>query len=178
MGKIELVFGSMFSGKTEELLRRLRRCEIAGQKTILFKPEADYRYGNRVKTHDGEKDVLARPVINSEDLLKSIPDETRIIGIDEVQFFDEAVVEAIVQLAATGRRVICAGLDMWANGKPIEITGKLACVADEITKLQAVCTNCGRDAYLSHKKAGGVGIVEIGGGEKYTVLCRKCLAGR
>ena len=176
MGRIELVFGSMFSGKTEEMLRRVRRGEIAGQKVMLFKPMVDTRYGNKIQTHDNRVSAITRVISSPSEILSIIGPDVLIVGIDETQFFDVSLLPVLRQLVSNGQRIICAGLDMWATGEPVKITGEIACVADEVTKLQAVCTNCGADAYISAHKGGEEKHIDIGGTEKYTALCRKCSA--
>ena len=174
MGKIEVIFGGMFSGKTEELIRRIRRGEIAGQKVALFKPATDIRHGTQIKTHDNRAIATTRVIERPEDILRLIEPDVLIIGIDETQFFDETLLPVLDQLSARGLRVICAGLDMWATGEPIEIMGKIACISDEIVKLKAVCTTCGEDAYISSRVGGEQKQIDVGGSEKYTALCRKC----
>ena len=174
MGKIELIFGSMFSGKTEEMMRRVRRGEIAGQTAALFKPSTDTRYGSKIRTHDSRISAAAQTIENPADILRVIHPGVLIAAIDETQFFDLSLLPVLEQLSARGLRVICAGLDLWATGEPIEIMGRIACIADEVTKLKAVCTGCGKDAYISSRDGGATSQVDIGGNEKYTALCRNC----
>lgn len=173
-GKLEVIFGSMFSGKSEEMIRRLRRGEIVGQKIMLFKPEIDTRYNNEIKTHDGKVSMTAQVIKNIEEIHTLVTQEISIVGIDETQFFKGNLIPVINQLIKDGKRVICSGLDMWANGQPIEMMGNLSCIADEVTKLKAVCACCGNDAYISHKKGVIESTVDIGGSDKYTALCRNC----
>ena len=175
MGRIEIVFGSMFSGKTEEMLRRVRRGEIAGQKVMLFKPKVDIRHGNKIQTHDNRAIAETLVIGSPEEILTILTPDVLIVGIDETQFFDATLLPVLNQLVFNGLRVICAGLDMWATGQPVDIMGQIACIADEVTKLQAVCTGCGADAYISCHKDNEEKQIDIGGTEKYTALCRKCL---
>mgnify|MGYP003394213521 CR=1 FL=1 len=137
-GWIETVCGSMFSGKTEELLRRVKRAQIGRQKVQVFKPVIDNRYSaDHVQSHNANR-VASIPVEKSSDILKLVDDNTRVVGIDEVQFFDEAVIEVAQKLAYRGIRVICAGLDMDFRGVPFGPMPRLLAVSEEVTKLSAV----------------------------------------
>lgn len=175
IGSLEIIFGSMFSGKSEEMMRRLRRREIAGQKFMLFKPAVDTRYNVEIKTHDGRISMTTEIVQNAAEILSKVSPSIEVVGIDETQFFDTSLIPVVNKLIQTGKRVICTGLDMWASGEAIEIMGMLSCIADEVTKLKAVCITCGNDAYLSQRKNDIVATVDIGGADKYTVVCRDCL---
>src|SRR3954465_11371062 len=152
-GFIEVICGSMFSGKTEELLRRLKRAQIARQKVQVFKPAIDNRYSqDHVQSHDANR-VLSKPVEKARDILRHLDDNTRVVGIDEAQFFDDSVVEVAQKLAYRGIRVICAGLDMDFRGQPFGPMPKLLATAEEVTKLHAVCVVCGGTASRSQRIA-------------------------
>ncbi len=176
-GKIELIFGSMFSGKSEELMRRLRRATIAGKKVQLFKPAVDTRHEENIKTHDGQVSMTAIVVTSAPEILMKVDADTTVVGIDEAQFFGESLPTVANALATLGCKVIVTGLDMFADGLPIEVMGQMACIADKVDKLNAVCLTCGADAYLSHRLPGtGTGeTIDIGGADKYEALCRDCI---
>ena len=165
----------MFSGKTEELLRRVKRAQIARQKVQVFKPAIDNRYSaEHVQSHDSNK-VLSRPVDKAQDILSLVDDNTRVVGIDEVQFFDESVVEVAQKLAYRGIRVICAGLDLDFRGQPFGPMPKLLAVAEEVTKLSAVCVVCGAPASRSQRIAGSADSqVAVGARDMYEARCRFC----
>lgn len=177
-GWIEVVCGSMFSGKTEELLRRVKRAQIGRQKVQVFKPIIDDRYSaDHVQSHNSNR-VASRPVDKARDILKWVDDNTRVVGIDEVQFFDDSVVEVAQKLAFRGVRVICAGLDMDFRGMPFGPMPKLLSVAEEVTKLSAVCMVCGAPASRTQRIAGPVGAdaerIAVGAKEMYEARCRFC----
>lgn len=177
-GFIEVICGSMFSGKTEELLRRVKRAQIARQKVQVFKPIIDNRYSaDHVQSHDANR-VASRPIENALEILKLLDDNTRVVGIDEAQFFDDAVVEVAQKLAYRGIRVICAGLDMDFRGQPFGPMPKLLAVAEEVTKLSAVCMVCGAPATRSQRIAGPTGPeaerVVVGAKDLYEARCRFC----
>ena len=177
-GYIEVVCGSMFSGKTEELLRRVKRAQIARHKVQVFKPVIDNRYSaDHVQSHDANR-VASRPVEKALDILKLVDDNTRVVGIDEAQFFDDAVVEVAQKLAYRGMRVIIAGLDMDFRGQPFGPMPKLLAVAEEVTKLSAVCMVCGGTASRSQRIAGprgeGASRVMVGAKDLYEARCRFC----
>ena len=174
VGKLELIFGSMFSGKTEEMLRRLRRGQIAGQGILLVKPSRDTRYNDVVMTHDGRVEMKAQVVGCAEEILSLVTPDISIIGIEETQFFNGELLSVIQVLLEKRIRVICVGLDMWSTGEAIPLMGSLACRADSVTKLNAVCVKCGADAYLSQKIIEDDSIVDIGGADKYMAVCRNC----
>ena len=151
IGGIEVVCGSMFSGKTEELMRRLKRAQYARQKIQVFKPVIDQRYSvDHVQSHDANK-ILSIPVKTAKEILERVDDNTRVVGIDEAQFFDEAIVDVAQKLAYRGSRVICAGLDMDFKGLPFGPMPKLLAVAESVTKLSAVCMVCGAPATRSQR---------------------------
>lgn len=174
LGAIEVICGSMFSGKTEELLRRIKRAQIARQKVQVFKPLIDNRYStDHVQSHDANK-VLSRPVEKARDILKWVEDTTRIVGIDEAQFFDDSVVEVAQKLANRGVRVICAGLDMDFRGQPFGPMPRLLAVAESVTKLSAVCMVCGDAASRSQRTSSDPSRIAVGAKEMYEARCRFC----
>ncbi|MGN6211673.1 thymidine kinase [Parafilimonas sp.] len=172
-GWIEVICGSMFSGKTEELIRRLKRAQIANLKTEIFKPAIDTRYDEmNVVSHD-ETTIIAQPVQHSQNILLLATDAD-VIGIDEVQFFDNGIVNVCEQLALNGTRVIVAGLDMDFTGKPFGPVPQLLAIADYITKLHAICVHCGNIASISYRKTKQSGQVVIGELDVYEPRCRVC----
>lgn len=172
-GWIEVICGSMFSGKTEELIRRLKRVEFAQQKLLLFKPAIDNRYHEeQVVSHKGSS-LEAIPVSNSSEILKHWKKE-RIVAIDEAQFFDAGLVDVCADLAKHGVRVIIAGLDMDYLGKPFGPMPSLLCLAEYVTKVHAICVSCGNLAQYSHRTTKDEGQVLVGAVEKYEPLCRSC----
>ncbi|HNL39498.1 MAG TPA: thymidine kinase [Saprospiraceae bacterium] len=172
-GWIEVICGCMFSGKTEELIRRLKRARIASLKIEVFKPRIDTRYDeSNIVSHDTTS-VLATPVDHPEKIL-DINDNTAVVGIDEVQFFDESIVEVCQQLALRGIRVVVAGLDMDYRGIPFGPMPKLLAVAEYVTKVHAICVHCGNLATHSYRLADGDAIVLLGEKEQYEPRCRSC----
>ena len=150
-GVVEVICGSMFSGKTEELMRRLKRAQYAKQKIQVFKPVLDQRYSvDHVQSHDANR-ILSIPVSSAKEILDKIDDNTRVVGIDEAQFFDDYIVEVAQKLAYRGTRVICAGLDMDFKGQPFGPMPKLLAIAESVTKLSAVCVVCGAPATRSQR---------------------------
>ncbi|KAF0235865.1 MAG: thymidine [Prolixibacteraceae bacterium] len=173
VGSIEVIAGSMFSGKTEELIRRLKRAKIARQKVEIFKPEIDVRYSkNEVVSHD-ENTIQSTPVGNSANILL-LSGNVDVIGIDEAQFFDKGLVDVAVKLANMGIRVIIAGLDMDFKGIPFGPIPKLMAVADHITKVHAICVKCGNIAQFSHRLSDKEQTVLLGAKNIYEPLCRGC----
>jgi len=177
-GFIEVICGSMFSGKTEELVRRLKRAQIARQKIQVFKPVLDNRFSpDHVQSHDANK-ILSRPVEKARDILKYVEDNTRVVGIDEAQFFDDSVVDVAQKLAYRGIRVIVAGLDMDFRGQPFGPMPKLLAVAESVTKLSAVCMVCGNPASRSQRLGDALGAdapkIAVGAKELYEARCRFC----
>ncbi len=177
-GQIEVVCGSMFSGKTEELLRRIKRAQIGRQRAQIFKPIIDNRYSvDHVQSHDATR-MLSRPVQSSREILELIDDTTRVVGIDEAQFFDEGIVEVAQKLAFRGLRVVIAGLDLDFRGLPFGPMPRLLAVAENVTKLQAVCMVCGGAASRSQRIAGPTGAdaprVAVGAADLYEARCRFC----
>lgn len=172
-GWIEVVCGSMFSGKTEELIRRLKRARIANQRVEIFKPALDKRYDEtNVVSHDANA-ILSTPVEHSQTILL-MAQEVDVVGIDEAQFFDPEIVSVCETLALRGVRVIVAGLDMDYQGKPFGPMPNLLAVADFITKLHAICMKCGNIANISYRKTANTGQVLLGEKETYEPRCRKC----
>lgn len=171
-GWVEVVCGCMFSGKTEELIRRLNRARIARQKLQVFKPAIDTRYGEAVVTSHNKTSMDSIPVSRSEDILLHLFDSTRVVGIDEAQFFDEGIVQVVERLALRGIRVIVAGLDMDYLGRPFGPMPQLLSIAEQVTKLSAVCTVCGAPATRSHRNAASEDTVLLGAQDSYEARCR------
>ena len=172
-GRIEVVCGSMFSGKTEELIRRMKRAKFARQKVEIFKPSIDTRYSEEdVVSHD-QQHIPSTPVDSSSALLL-LTGDIDVVGIDEAQFFDEGLVEVCNELANRGVRVIVAGLDMDFKGVPFGPIPALCAVADEVTKVHAICVKCGALAYLSHRLVHNERRVLLGEKDEYEPLCRAC----
>lgn len=179
-GWIEVVAGPMYSGKTEELIRRIRRAEIAKQKVQVFKPEIDNRYSkDDVVSHAGDK-IQSIPVKSSKEILEKLSDDTDVIGIDEAQFFHDSLVEIVSKIANNNRRVICAGLDMDFKGEPFGPMPKLMAIAEFVDKIQAVCMVCNNPATRTQRLINGSPakksdpVVLIGAQESYEARCRKC----
>jgi len=172
-GWIEVICGSMFSGKTEELIRRLKRARIAGQKVEIFKPRIDTRYGvEKVVSHD-ENSLLAAPIAKSSAIL-SVDDSVNVVGIDEAQFFDADIVEHTQELARRGKRIVIAGLDMDFRGQPFGPMPNLLAVAEYITKVHAICSHCGNLATHSYRLTASGDTVVLGEKDLYEARCRNC----
>jgi thymidine kinase len=172
-GTIEVITGSMFSGKTEELIRRLRRAQFAGLKVEIFKPSLDKRYSeSRVVSHD-DKSIVSTPVDNASSILL-LAGEVDVIGIDEAQFFDSSIVEVCNKLADNGVRIVVAGLDMDFMGNPFGPIPALLSIAEYITKVHAICMRCGSLAQYSFRKSEEEQVVVLGEKDKYEPLCREC----
>ena len=172
-GRIEVVCGSMFSGKTEELIRRLRRAQLARQRVEIFKPALDVRYSHDdVVSHEGNS-IPSTP-IDSPDSILLMAQDTDVVGIDEAQFFGPNVVDVCNQLAAQGIRVIVAGLDLDFKGVPFGPMPQLMAIADEVTKVHAICVRCGALAYVSHRIVDDERQVMLGEKMEYEPLCRCC----
>ncbi|MBA4420510.1 MAG: thymidine kinase [Anaerolinea sp.] len=178
-GSVEVICGSMFSGKTDELIRRLRRATIARQKVQVFKPAIDIRYATeKVKSHAGsEFDAL--PVNHAVDIRQHIKADTTVVAIDEAQFFDLAVVDLVIELADSGMRVIVAGLDTDFRGEPFGLMPVLMCNAEKVDKLQAICMVCGEPASRTQRLVNGQParyddpVVIVGAAELYEARCRQ-----
>lgn len=172
-GWIEVICGSMFSGKTEELIRRLKRAEFANQKILLVKPLIDNRYHKEnVVSHQG-RSFEAVCVESSQSVLE-MWDNERVVAIDEAQFFDENIVQVSTELARKGVRVIVAGLDMDFQGVPFGPMPKLLCTAEYVTKVHAICVSCGNLAQFSHRTVADKEQVLVGAVDQYKPLCRSC----
>lgn len=175
VGSIEVVCGSMFSGKTEELLRRIKRAKIARRKVQLFKPRVDNRYDAvKVVTHEGIN-ADAVPVSSVEEMLSLVDwKETAVVGIDEAQFFDPSLLTACHKMADGGIRVICAGLDQDYRGEPFGLMPQLLAIAEYVSKLHAVCAVCGGEASRTQRLIAQEGQLFVGGAAAYEARCRTC----
>ncbi len=172
-GSIEVITGSMFSGKTEELIRRLRRAQFAGLRVEIFKPSLDVRYSEtRVVSHD-DKSILSTPVDNPSAILL-LAGEVDVVGIDEAQFFDYSIVEVCNKLADRGVRILIAGLDMDFMGQPFGPMPALLSIAEYVTKVHAICMRCGNLAQYSFRKSEDSQVVLLGEKNLYEPLCRNC----
>ena len=172
-GRIEVICGSMFSGKTEELIRRLKRAKFARQRVEIFKPAIDVRYSEGdVVSHD-RNSIPSTPIESSESILL-LSSEIDVVGIDEAQFLDERLPEVCNELASRGIRVIVAGLDMDFRGVPFGPMPALLAIADEVTKVHAICVRCGQLAYVSHRLVENDKRVMLGETHEYEPLCRHC----
>jgi len=180
-GWVEVVTGVMFSGKSEELMRRVRRAIIARRSVQVFKSHLDDRYSGirHVSSHDGEK-IIAHPVSRSRDIAEMVEEETQVVAIDEVQFLDDGIVEVANALADRGVRVILAGTDMDFRGRPFGPVGPLLAIAERIDKLHAICVVCGELAtrnqrLIDGRPASAEGpTIQVGGSESYEARCRAC----
>ena len=172
-GRIEVVCGSMFSGRTEELIRRMRRAKFAKQRVEIFKPAIDTRYSdNDVVSHD-QNAIPSTPVETSSSILL-LSSDIDVVGIDEAQFLDMGLVDVCNQLANRGVRVIIAGLDMDFQGVPFGSIPALCAIADDVTKVHAICVRCGNLAYISHRLVDNEKRVLLGEKQEYEPLCRDC----
>lgn len=172
-GRIEVVCGSMFSGKTEELIRRMKRAKFARQRVEIFKPSIDTRYSEEeVVSHD-QHSIPSTPIDSSAAILL-LSSEIDVVGIDEAQFFDDGLVDVCNELANRGIRVIIAGLDMDYKGKPFGPMPALCAIADDVTKVHAICVKCGALAYVSHRLVANEKRVLLGETDEYEPLCREC----
>ncbi|MFQ5742596.1 MAG: thymidine kinase [Acidobacteriota bacterium] len=173
-GWIEVICGSMFSGKSEELIRRLRRAEIARQKVQVFKPRLDDRFDeDHIVSHNRQR-LPSQRVATSAELLEAVGEDTRVVGIDEAQFYDDGLVKTCQRLADEGRRVIVAGLDQDFRGLPFEPIPQLLAVAEYITKTQAICVRCGAPANYSQRIIASNERVVVGAEDVYEARCRAC----
>jgi thymidine kinase len=173
-GCVEVVCGSMFSGKTEELLRRIKRAELARLPVVLFKPRVDNRYDEvKVVTHEGAC-ANAVPVSSAGEMLDLAGPNVCVVGVDEAQFFDATIVDVVTTLADRGARVICAGLDQDYLGRPFGPMPALMAVAEYVTKLHAVCAQCGAEASRSQRLVASEGQLFVGGAAAYEARCRRC----
>jgi thymidine kinase len=173
-GWIEVIVGSMFSGKSEELIRRLRRAQIARQKVQIFKPALDTRYADDQIVSHSEMRIESRPVASARVLLELVAPDTEVVGIDEGQFFDAELPVVCDTLADQGKRVIVAGLDKDYLGKPFEPMPQLLAIAEYITKTLAICMVCGNPANRTQRLVASDDRVLIGASGKYEARCRRC----
>lgn len=172
-GWIEVIVGCMFSGKTEELIRRLRRAEIARQKVVVFKPMIDNRYSSdHIVSHSEAK--LKSTVVNSSAEIVQLAADAQVVGIDEGQFFDSEIVDVVEQLANQGKRVVIAGLDQDYRGKPFEPMPQLLSIAEYITKTLAICVVCGNPADRTQRTTPSTERVLVGAKDSYEARCRRC----
>ena len=172
-GSIEVICGSMFSGKTEELLRRIKRAQISKLKTILLKPNLDSRYNKEDVVSHNKNKLSSIPIGNSQDILPLVKG-IDVIGIDEAQFIDKGLVKICDQLANEGKRIIIAGLDMDYLGNPFGIMPHLLAIAENIMKLHAICIDCGNIANYTFRTISNDQLIKIGEHDSYKALCRKC----
>ena len=172
-GRIEVICGSMFSGKTEELIRRMKRAKFAKQRVEIFKPAIDTRYSEEdVVSHDSHS-IASTPIDSSASILL-FTSEIDVVGIDEAQFFDSGLIDVCNQLANNGIRVIIAGLDMDFKGNPFGPMPQLCAIADEVSKVHAICVKCGQLASFSHRTVKNEKQVLLGETAEYEPLCREC----
>jgi thymidine kinase len=172
-GWIEVIAGSMFSGKTEELIRRVRRAQIARQRVELFKPKVDNRYSDsEIVSHDSQK--ISSHVVESSKEMIPLALEAQVVAIDEAQFFDEGILQVATTLANMGKRVIVAGLDMDFRGEPFEPIPRLLSIAEYITKTHAICVVCGNPANYTYRTTQSTEKVVVGADNIYEARCRNC----
>jgi len=178
-GSVEVICGSMFCGKTEELIRRLRRARIAKQKVQVFKPAIDNRYAEEKVTSHSGLDVDANPVVSPDEILEKLDTDTTVVGIDEVQFFDPGIVDVVMNLANQGVRVIVTGLDMDFRGEPFGCMPQLMARAERVDKLHAICMVCGGLASRTQRLVDGEPahfndpVIVVGAQELYEARCRE-----
>ena len=172
VGWIEVICGSMFSGKTEELIRRIRRVKLAKQKVKVFKPKRDTRYNKKKITSHDSNTIKSKSVSSSNKIIK-LSENFDVIGIDEVQFFDDGIVDVCNSLANSGKRVIVAGLDMDYKGKPFGQMPNLLAIAEYVTKVHAVCIRTGKMANYTHRIVDSDELILLGDTKKYEALSRK-----
>ena len=173
-GRIEVITGPMFSGKSEELIRRVRRARIAKLSTAVFKHHADDRYCSEHVVSHSDWRLPAQPVKTAQQLVELLPGPVRVVAIDEAQFFDSEIIPAIKALAAIGARVIVAGLDLDYRGIPFGPMPELLAIAEEVTKTHAICMHCGADAHFTQRLVPCSDQVLIGAADKYEARCRSC----
>jgi thymidine kinase len=173
-GSIEVIVGSMFSGKSEELIRRLRRAQIARQKVQIFKPAIDARYSEtHIVSHSAMK-IESVAVTTARDIAAALESDTEVVGIDEGQFFDQELVAVVNELADKGKRVVIAGLDMDYLGRPFEPMPLLMAIAEDVTKARAVCMQCGSPATYTQRLIASRERVVVGASDAYEARCRAC----
>lgn len=171
-GCVEVICGPMFSGKTEELIRRVKRAQIAKQRVQIFKPAIDTRYDETKVVSHSSQSITSEPVDRAIDILHSLKDMTRVVAIDEIQFFDEGILNIVKKLADRGHRVICAGLDLDYRGVPFGPMPMLLAMADNVQKVQAICTVCGAPATRSQRLSKNSDTVLLGEADTYEARCR------
>ncbi len=174
MGWVEVICGPMFSGKSEELIRRLRRAQIARQSVQVFKPAIDDRYAKEQIVSHSRATLDAQPVDTSADLARAVRRDTRVVGIDEAQFFDDGLIDVVERLADRGMRVVLAGLDQDYTGAPFRCVPHLMAIAEYVTKTLAICTRCGAPAGRSQRLVPDSEQVKVGAVESYEARCRRC----
>lgn len=179
-GFIEVIVGPMFSGKSEELIRRIKRAQIAKQKVQVFKPAIDDRYSiDKVVSHNGTN-INAISIVKASEIIEFLEEDTEVIAIDEIQFFDHSIVDVVKEIADLGKRVICAGLDMDFRGEPFGPTPDIMAIAESVDKLTAICVKCGNPATRTQRLINGKPakyddpIILVGAQETYEARCRKC----
>lgn len=174
MGWIEVIVGPMFSGKSEELIRRLRRAEIARQRVQIFKPQIDQRYAkSEIVSHSG-LEIRSDNVATATEVLQRVEPRTEVVGIDEAQFLGEELISVCMKLADMGKRVIVSGLDTDFMGRPFEPMPRLLAVAEEITKLLAICVRCGNPAVNTQRLIASEDLIVVGAQGMYEARCRRC----
>ncbi len=173
-GWLEVISGPMFSGKSEELIRRIRRAEIARQRVQLFKPKVDDRYSETEIVSHSQQRLPSTPVASSMDILACVGDKTEVVGIDEVQFFDTGIVEVCDRLANMGKRVITAGLDMDYLGRPFPPMPDMMAIAEYVTKQLAICVRCGDPAVHTQRLTDSKDTIVVGAQGTYEARCRRC----
>lgn len=180
LGWIEVICGPMFAGKSEELIRRIKRIEYAKKKVIVFKPLIDNRYSEDEVVSHNKRKTKCYNLASSKDVYKYITDDTYAVAFDEVQFMDEGIIKVCQDLADKGIRVICAGLDNDFRGEPFSIMPQLLCLAEDVTKLTAICNICGSNATRTQRIVNGIPasyddpIIIVGASEAYEPRCRHC----
>lgn len=174
IGWVEVVCGPMFSGKSEELIRRLRRAMIARKRVQVFKPVIDDRYSLDEIVSHGDSRLKSEVVNNARDILTKLDWRTEVVGVDEANFMGQELVEVAQQLADSGKQVIIAGLDTDYMGRPFVPMPDLLCIAESITKTLAICMRCGNPAKHTQRLAGGDNLIEVGAAGTYEARCRRC----
>lgn len=180
MGKLEVICGSMFSGKSEELIRRMKRARFARKSVIVFKHAFDNRtFTDHVTSHDGNR-VAAIPVENPADIFEHLSSDTHVVGIDEIQFFSNAIIPVVIRLIEAKKHVIVAGLNLDFRSLPFGPMPTLLAIADDVTKLTAICVECGQDAHFTQRMVNGQPakfdepVIKVGAQEHYQARCRNC----
>lgn len=173
-GWIEVICGSMFSGKSEELIRRLRRAQIARQDVVAFKPRIDNRYGENCIASHSQLQIPCIQIDSASEILPQVRPETQVVGIDEVQFLGQEVVDIAQRLAAAGKRVICAGLDQDYRGRPWHPVPELMAIAEYVEKALAICVVCGNPANRTQRKVARGELILVGSSDTYEPRCRNC----